>query len=285
MTEIITRNLAKDLLPKRNENSNKGDFGKVLNIVSSEKYFGAGFLAATAALRTGAGYSIFCTCDKVIEKCKLSPNLIYKSHKNFDINIVKNIIIKENISSVVFGCGIDINKKTIKFTKELLAFLKTTNIPTVIDADGLNCLAQLKDIKLNSNFILTPHPKELSRLINVSVEEIENNREHFIKSAQNKYQAIVILKGHRTLITTKTLTIYENRTGNTALAKGGSGDILSGMLGGFLAQKVSTERASILAVYLHGLAGEIYSGKYSEYSLLPEELLEYTAVAISQLCH
>ena len=272
-------------MPTRIQNSNKGTFGKVLNIVSSEKYLGAGYLAALSSLRVGAGLSLFCSCDEAINRIQFSPDLIYKSHKNFDFEIVKNIIETENISAVVLGCGISTEDNVVNFTKYLLEFLKTKNIPVVVDADGLNCVSYMDNIILNHNFILTPHPKELSRLIKFGVEEIESNREYFVSYASEKFNATVVLKGHQTLISGSNSRIYENRTGNSVLAKGGSGDVLAGMIGGFLAQKVMPTDACILSVYLHGMAGEIYSVEFNEYSMLPNELMNYIPYAINSLCH
>jgi len=284
MFEIITQELVTSILPQRNENSNKGDFGKVLNIVGSNKYIGAGMLTSLASLKVGAGYSIFCSCDEVINKISnYSPDLVYKSHQNFNIEIIKNIITNENISAIVLGCGISTDENVIHFVDEITEFLKETNIPCVIDADGINCLSVLNKIKLNKNFILTPHPKELSRLLNVDVNEIQDKREYYATLAQEKTLATVVLKGHNTLIATNNEKLFKNVTGNSALAKAGTGDVLSGMIGGFLAQKSTTEHASILGVYLHGLASEIYSNEYSEYSLLASDLLNYIPVAI-RLC-
>ena len=102
MFEVITKELVQNILPKRNPVSNKGDFGKVLNIVGSEKYLGAGVLASLSSLKVGAGYSIFCSCANVIKNClNFSPDLVYKSHNDFDADLVLNILERENISSIM----------------------------------------------------------------------------------------------------------------------------------------------------------------------------------------
>jgi len=284
MFEIITKELVQEILPKRNQNSNKGDFGKVLNIVGSGKYLGAGILASLASLRVGAGYSIFCSCEEIIKSCaNFSPDLVYKSHGDFDIEIVKNIIERENISAIVLGCGISTSEKVISFIDKITDYIKDKNIKCVIDADGLNCISALNKTNLGDNFILTPHPKELSRLMNKEVDEIQEKREYYALLAQEKFNCTVILKGYNTLIATQEKTLYKNVTGNSTLAKAGTGDVLAGMIGGFLAQKSSLRNAGILAVYMHGLAAEIYSNEYSEYSMLASELLNYIPLAI-KLC-
>jgi len=276
----ITNELATTLLPKRKENSNKSDFGKVLNITGSNKYLGAGVLSALASLKVGAGYSFLCSQNDAV-KCyeKFSPDLIYKTHDNFNADIMISIIEEINPKSIVLGCGISLNENTIVFTDKITDYIKTKNIPAVIDADALNALSVLKKENLGKNFVLTPHPKELSRLIDTDTHEIIKNKEKYIEQAANKFNSTIILKGHNTLIC-ESNNIYENHTGNNALAKAGSGDVLAGILGGFLAQNLSPKDASILSVYLHGLAAEIYSDKYCEYSLLASELLNYIPDAI-----
>lgn len=284
MFEVITKELVQNILPKRNPVSNKGDFGKVLNIVGSEKYLGAGVLASLSSLKVGVGYSIFCSCDNVIKNClNFSPDLVYKSHNDFDADLVQNILERENISSVVLGCGISTSEKVIAFVDRITDFIKGKNIKCIIDADGLNCLALLNKTNLGNNFILTPHPKELARLMNVEVDEVLEKREYYAHLAQEKFNANIVLKGHDTLIATTDKILYKNVTGNSALAKAGTGDVLAGMIGGFLAQKCSLQDAGILAVYIHGLAAEIYSNEYSEYSMLASDLLNYIPVAI-KLC-
>lgn len=276
----IDNDFVKSILPSRKQNSNKGDFGKVLCITGSKKYIGAGMLSAIAALRVGAGYSIFCT-EELLFNEEFSFDLIYKTHDGFNINIIKNILDTENISSIVFGCGIGFDDKVINFTSHFLELLSNYNIKAVIDADGLNCIAHLKKHINNYNIIITPHPKELSRLLNVSVEEIQTNREKYVDIAQKQLGCIVLLKGHNSLIKTQD-EIYVNSTGNNALAKAGTGDVLAGMIGGFLAQKNSCENATIAATYLHGLAADLYKQEYSEYSMLASDLLTTIPLAFKE---
>ena len=150
----VDENLILSIMPKRKDVSNKGDYGKVLNITGSRNYTGAGMLSALAALKVGAGYSILCSDEYSINVSRAtSCDVIYKSHNNFDFNIVKQYIEEQKVDSIVFGCGIGVDDITIDFTHRLIEYLKTTNIPTVIDADGLNCLSK-KPIELNKNFIL-----------------------------------------------------------------------------------------------------------------------------------
>lgn len=280
----ITKKIVKSSMPMRKENSNKGDFGKLFCITGSNEYIGAGLLSALSALKVGAGYSVLCSEKNAIEHYKkISPDLIYKSHENFNFDIIIKLIEQINPNAIVFGCGIGLNDKTIELTEKLINFLKPLNIPTVIDADGLNCLAQLNQTKIGPNFSLTPHPKELSRLIKKELDDILQQRAISVLLAQEKYNCSVILKGHHTLVCTPEQKIYENKTGNSALAKAGTGDVLAGMIGGFLSQNTSVENAQIISVYLHGLAADIYKKDFSEYSMLASDLLQYIPKAIKEI--
>ena len=280
----ITKDLIKEIMPIRPKESNKGDFGKVLCITGSKKYPGAGILSATAALRVGAGYSILCSEEDVINNyVNMSSDLIFQSHKNFNANFVKQIIEKNKVDSIVVGCGISTAENVVDFMDKFLDFVKEFDIPVVIDADGLNCISMLNRTDIKGKFVLTPHPKELSRLIGVCADYIQADREHFTIFAQEKYNSTILLKGCNTLIGDLYKKVYRNPTGNTALAKAGTGDVLAGMIGGFMAQKVLPVNAAILAAYIHGLAAEIYTAEYSEYSMLASDLLKYIPLAFKKI--
>ena len=281
MIEIDAK-LVKSIIPTRKINANKGDFGKVLCITGSKNYTGAAMLSAVAALKTGAGYSILCSDEYTVNLLKQSCfDLIFKSHDNFNFEIVRDYIETQNIKAIVYGCGIGVNSATIEFTNKLIEYLKYKEIYTIVDADGLNCLANEVTV-LNSNFIISPHPKELSKLLQTSVACIQEDRVAAVIEAQKKYNSTVILKGHGTLINNGE-NLYHNSTGNTALSKAGTGDVLSGMIGGFLSQNSSPVNAAISAIYLHGLAAEIYSREFSEYSMLASDLFNYVPCAIKRL--
>ena len=280
--KVLDKEFIKSKLPKRSPESNKGDFGRVFNIVGSKQYVGAGILASLASLRVGAGYSVINIPENVLSSfSNLSPDLIYTKRTNNIDDTLKNIE-KLKINSVVMGCGLGTEKETVKFVKTLLFELKNSTIPIVIDADGLNCIALSNVSTLPQNTILTPHPMELSRLLDIGIEKITENREKYINIATEKYNSTIVLKGHNTLIKDKK-EIYQNTTGNTALSKAGTGDILSGMIGGFLAQNATVIDAGILGVYLHGLAGELYSNDFSQYSMLASDLLNYIPLVIKDV--
>ena len=132
------------------------------------------------------------------------------------------------------------------------------------------------------NSIFTPHPKELSRLLNVSLEEILNNREKYARITSQKFDCITVLKGKDTIVTDGD-EIYVNTTGNSALAKAGSGDVLTGIISGLLSQHVSCLNAAIIGVYLHGLAGDLASEDLSVYSVLASDVIDYIPFAIKEI--
>ncbi len=253
-------------LPKRDENSNKGTFGKILNISGSEYMSGAAYLSSVSALKVGAGYVELASEERVLNAvATLAPEVVLAS-----IDKISEI----SATVLLIGCGLSTSKKA----KDIFNMVIPSEIPTVIDADGLNILSQT-NLKLNKNVILTPHPKEASRLLGCTLEEILNNMEKSAKKISEKFNCITVLKSHRTIITDGE-KIYYNTTGNSALAKAGSGDVLAGMISGLLAQKMNSFDAAVLGVYLHGLAGDIAKNDLTAYGVLASDTIRYIPYAI-----
>jgi hydroxyethylthiazole kinase-like uncharacterized protein yjeF len=175
-----------------------------------------------------------------------------------------------------------------EFFYALLTEIQENTHPVIFDADALNFMSRLlhhptstaqKPITLTKNSIITPHPKELSRLLNVDVKMIQAQRVHFASLAAKQLNTLVVLKGKHTVISDGE-HVFINPTGNSALAKAGTGDVLTGMIAGFCAQGVSPLNAACLGVYLHGLAGEFAANELSQYGVLASDLLEYIPKAI-----
>ena len=273
--------------PKRVQDSHKGTYGKVFNISGSKFYTGAAVLSSLSALKIGAGYvtlacpenicSIIASYSPDITFLPLENNEGCISHKNLDYVLKKS----EEYTVVSIGSGVAQNTATQKF---IIDFLKNIQKPCVIDADAINALSVTKDFILPEKSIITPHPRELSRLISVSVEEIQKNREKFAVETANKHKCIVILKGHNTVVTDGE-KIYINETGNSALAKAGSGDVLTGIITGILAQKNGEDifETASLGVYLHGFVADIAVKDTTEYGLLASELLNYIPKAVAKI--
>lgn len=297
----------KKLLPKRPKNSNKGTFGHVLNIAGSYLYTGAAYFSSISPLKVGCGRITLAGTETVLRTVSvLSPDIILMpldetEKKTISPKSIKNLKLALNDYEVVsVGCGLSTNKDTIEFFKKLIKILNKLEIPVVIDAGGLNILAlrhcEITHVDSNRersnlcwskhlpiNTILTPHPKEMSRLMGTTVEDILLQPEFWVKKCCEKYNCTTVLKLHNTIVADNKGNFYINTTGNTALSHGGSGDVLCGMISGFIAQGLNCFEASILAVYLHGLTAEVASKDLTEYSTLASDLLNYIPKAINNL--
>ncbi len=294
--EKLTKNYVASLLPKRTNESHKGTYGNILNIAGSEKYCGAAILSSLSALKVGAGYVTLACTDVVAQAVRAyTPDVVLVPLAScfgaincgfFNSTAKKLLKILSDYRALSLGCGLmgePSSKIGLKiFLKYFLNGIADSNIPVVIDADGLNLLSDFDDIKLPKNTILTPHPKELSRLIKVDVAEIQSARVKYAEFAAAKYETIIVLKGHETIITDGDKT-FVNTTGCSALSKAGMGDVLTGMISGFCAQNVSSFDAVCLGVYLHGLAGDLAKEKYTEYGCLASELQDFIPESIKSL--
>lgn len=274
----LDENYVKKLLPKRPEDSHKGTFGSVLNVAGSSFYTGAAYFSSVAPLKVGCGKSTLISEENVLKAiASLSPDAIL-----MPLNKINKETIKK-FRAISMGCGFSQELNAIKIFKKVIKLLKDVQTPLVIDADGLNILSSLQKTNLPINTILTPHPKELSRLMSVNVNEILAQPEHWAKECCKKYNCTTVLKLHKTIVADIKGNIYVNKTGNSALSHGGSGDVLCGMISGFLAQGLNCFDASCLAVYLHGKASEIASKELTEYSTLASDLLDYIPKAIKTI--
>ncbi len=249
-----------NILKKRDANSHKGDYGKVSIIGGSYTMSGAVILAAIAAIRTGSGL-VNCAIPKcIIDRVATS---VYEAtytplnHNNGTVNLDEkdiNLIIEKS-DALAFGVGIGFEGDLLKSLEKII---KKSNIPIVIDADGLNILSLNTEIlksKRECEIILTPHPLEMSRLTGLSVEHINSNREKVAKDFANNYNCTVILKGHETVVAYKD-NVYINKTGNPSMATGGSGDVLTGMICSLLGQGYAPYDSAVLGSHIHGLSGD-----------------------------
>jgi len=259
-------------MPIREQNSNKGTFGKVLNFAGSKNYIGAAYLSSLSALKIGCGYVALATEKEVINSVsKFLPEAVYLSRKEG----LKNI---NSYTACIIGCGLSQSRTAIQLFKNVVEEVK---IPLIIDADGLNILSKIK-IQLPNNLIITPHPMEAARLLDVKINDILSNLGGSAKKLSQKYNCIVVLKTHRTIIC-EGENIFINNHGNSALAKAGTGDVLAGMIAGLIAQKMTPFEAVKLGVYLHSRTGEIASEELTEYSVLASDIPKYLPYAIKEI--
>ena len=265
-------------MPKREQNSNKGTFGKVLNFCGSENYIGAAYLSAISSLKVGAGFSALATSQGVINSvASLLPEAVYLTRE-------QGIEKLEDFTVVLIGCGLGLKEDAKKLMEDLLLKI-SSNVPILIDADGLNILATgfSLDVLQDKNLILTPHPLEASRLLGVSLKYVLAYPKDAAMAITRKYNCVTVLKLHRTIICDKDLNIHVNQNGNSALAKAGSGDVLAGVIVGLLAQRLNAFDACKLGVYLHSRAGEIASEELTEYSVMASDLPKYLHKAIKEI--
>lgn len=256
---------AKGLLPKRLSTDNKSSAGRSLIIAGSAGMFGAGVLAATAAARVGSGYVTLMT-----DLTKFS------SHKNPDF-LTRDW--KQNLSEVeqsAIGIGPGLGK-SIRARRLLRQLINFSARRVVVDADALNILSEQRLrgelVKLPQAWIVTPHEGELARLLKIRIAQVRAHRRAVVEQAQKKLGCVVLLKGHKTLIASAK-HVYEIQSGNPALAKAGTGDVLTGMITGFLAQGLAPIDAACLASFVHGkLAEDWVSSKHDVLSLMASDLL------------
>ncbi len=262
-------------MPNRPQNSNKGTFGKVLNFAGSKNYIGAAYLSTVSILKVGGGFAALASERDIIQSVsKLLPEAVFLSRKEGLNNI-------QNFTVLLIGCGLGLGCDSKKLFKKVLNKINNLEIPTVIDADGLNLLSKIK-IKLPLNTIITPHPLEASRLLDMELDKVLEDTEECAKLLSKKYNCVTVLKTHRTVICDNK-NIFINNHGNSALAKAGTGDVLAGIIAGLLAQKMDCFNAAKLGVYLHSRAGEIASKELSEYSVLASDLPFYLHRAILEI--
>lgn len=264
-------------LPKRIQNSNKSTFGRVLNIAGSDYMPGAAYLSSVSALKIGCGYCFLSSTERVIDAVAAqTQNVVF-----VPVEQVKNYL--NNTTSVVsIGCGLSQDE----IAKSLFDFVIENSLqdcPLVIDADGLNLLAKDSSKYLERKFdkvILTPHPKEAARLLGCTLDEVLTNFDKSAIRISEKYNATVVLKSHNTVVVSPDGRKYVNNTGNSSMAKAGSGDVLTGMISGLLAQGMDLFEASVMAVYLHGLCGDFAKEKLTEYSVMADDLISFIPFAI-----
>ena len=264
-------------LPTRPIESNKGTFGRVLCVCGSYGMAGAAYFAAKSALRVGAGLvEILTVRENVPVLQTLLPEAIVTAYDSEmpDVDVIKFSLSKA--TAIVCGCGLGVSRAS---RTVLSCVLRNTTVPTVLDADALNLISKNPSlIKYACGKILTPHPVEMSRLINVSVEEILSDNIQICQSFAQKHSLVCVLKTHKTAVSDGSEKVYINTTGNSGMATGGSGDVLAGIIGGILAQAkngdLSLLDSAALGVYIHGLAGDAAAAKLGEYSLIASDIID-----------
>lgn len=275
--EVTQIDSALKMLKPIPSSAHKGDKGKALIVGGSFGMAGAPAFSARAALRSGAGLVYVCIPKSAYPvAASYIPEAVFipadEGDGRFAPNSVKRSAVK-NADAIVLGVGMGVNDATISVAYDVIS---SADSPIVLDADGLNAVALEPDI-LNhrkSDIIVTPHPAEMARLLNKTTEEVQANRIACAKECAKKYGVITVLKGAYTVIADPNGKLFINTTGSPALATAGSGDMLSGMIAAFLANKIQPIKAAVAAVCLHGAVGEKAANDLGVRGVLTSDLIE-----------
>ena len=277
---FIDLEVVSQLMPIRYTNSNKGTYGKILVVAGARGMTGAACLTGGAALRTGSGL--------VYMAAPLSLLPIYAGALIEALTIPledanKGYITKESVCEILsrleevdvaaVGPGLSIGDET---KDVVFSIVKSSKVPIVLDADGINLLA--KDVSVLRNLrapmVITPHPGEMARLLGISVKEVQSDRVNIARSFSKEWGVITVLKGSRTIIASPEGEIYVNATGNAGMSTGGSGDVLTGIISSLIGQGVKPLDAAVAGVYLHGLCGDNVAQRKGEHGLIAGDLVQ-----------
>jgi len=273
----------------RPDDSNKGTLGSLLCICGSYGMAGAAIMAGKAALRCGIGLlkiavpkSIYPVCatnilESVYYPLEETSNGVISS-KNTDFLLE----MCEKSSAVVIGCGLSVCDDTKNLVQSVITNCEK---PLVIDADALNCICNKPEIlkNLKAPAIITPHPGEMARLLHSTPKTVNSSRENTAIDFAKKFGVVTVLKGAGTIIASPDGEVYINHTGNSGMATGGSGDVLSGIIGSLLAQGASPINAAAAGVFLHGTIGDLAAEKLGKISMLPTDMIDMIPKAYLKL--
>lgn len=267
-------------LPKRNENSNKGDYGRGLIIAGSYEMPGAALMASSAAVESGAGLVKLAFPDKaypaITTDCPEKVLVPLTSNRFGRISAQNEKRILDELKAcdvVLLGCGLGVDYDTTAICESVL---NNAEVPIIIDADGINALKDNINIikKSIAPVIITPHPGEAARILGITADEVQSDRKASCKAIFDKTGAVVVLKGSRTIITANGIDFFVNITGNSGMATGGTGDVLAGLILSLVCQKIKPFSAAVTAAFLHGMAGDIIAKEYSKMGTTPTKIID-----------
>ncbi|MGH7961228.1 MAG: NAD(P)H-hydrate dehydratase [Candidatus Binatia bacterium] len=278
-TVLLTPETAGALVRVRQPEAHKGDFGHLLVLAGARGKSGAALLCGAAALRMGTGLVTLAgpgSLNSVFSSALLEAMTIPLPEQSDGSLSLDEAVLTEALrgkSALAFGPGVGVSTNTIALTRWLLA---RSAQPMVIDADGLNCLATEPDVlrRAQAPVVLTPHPGEMARLLKSSTAEVQARRLEGARTFATQYGCYLVLKGARTVIAAPDGRVWINPTGNSGMASGGMGDVLTGILGGLLAQGYPLDEACVLGVFLHGYAGDLAAQEKGEIGILARDVIE-----------
>ncbi len=277
--EVTELAAVKAMLKPRIPESNKGDYGRLLCLCGSDGMAGAAVMSVNAAVRCGAG---------IVEAAL--PRSIYPIVASHAVEPVFTLLdylqsgellpagkaalsaALSRASACLIGCGLGRSEAAAEMLYDILS---DSQVPLIIDADGINILSEninrLKTVKVP--VVLTPHPGEMARLLNTTAQDVQAHRLEYAVKFATEHQVVLVLKGAGTIVAEPDGAAHFNMTGNAGMAKGGSGDVLAGMIASFVAQGVDPAKAAVGAVYLHGAVGDRCAKEFSQRAMLPTDMI------------
>jgi ADP-dependent NAD(P)H-hydrate dehydratase / NAD(P)H-hydrate epimerase len=281
-----------DFLPylaPRNADAHKGQFGHLFILAGSPGKTGAAALVAQSALRVGTGLvtlgipeSLNPILEEKLTEVMTEP-LPETKEKTLSLDSQKQILnLTSHKTALAIGPGLSLNPETIRLVHQVV---RRNTLPTVIDADGLSAVAGKIDIleKKKAEIILTPHPGEMARLLGMKTDEVQKDRIETSRKFAREHEIILVLKGSRTLVADHGGDVFINPTGNPGMASGGMGDVLTGMIAGFLAQGIPPLEAAKMGVYLHGLAGDYAAFLKGERGMAAGDVIDHVPLVLRAL--
>ena len=278
MAKEITAQQVFGLLPRRRQDSHKGSYGKVMCLAGSARFRGAAALAAEGALRAGAGLVTLASVEPVIAavaaRCPECVFLPCRQSAGGGVSAQSGKAVLEKVRGMevlLFGPGLGDTDDTAALLEQLGP---SAGCALVLDADGLNAAAKMDALPRSPGLplILTPHPGEMARLCGLTTAEVNAGREGIAAGYARAEDCVVVLKGHRTIVAGPDGEVFVNPTGNPGLSRGGSGDILAGMIAGLAAQGLSPLDAAVCGVWLHGAAADQCAKRLGQYGMLPHDI-------------
>lgn len=286
--ELLTRESVRALVPERRADAHKGDFGHVLVIAGSRGKTGAAHLAAVGALRAGAGLVTVATpacCQQVVATLGveyMTEGLPDTAGGTLGPGALEALSrLSRDVMAV--GPGLGSGEDVRAFVRDLV---EQATVPLVLDADAINAFAGepgLLTARDGQEIVITPHPGEMARLLGISTADVQSHRLESASNLAATHGVYVVLKGHRTIIATPEGKVFINPTGNPGMATGGTGDVLTGIIAGWLAQVKDAEVACLIGVYLHGAAGDLAADDEGQVSLTAGDLAMHLGDAVLEL--
>lgn len=275
----ITEEIIKSKLPERPIDSNKGTFGSVLVIAGSKNFPGAAIFSVLASAKSGAGLVTLATTEPVYKAAV--PKIPFATFIKFS-EIESNL---QKYSAVLIGPGLGKSPEAVSLVNKLLVETDLARKKLVVDADALNILSENPDWygSFKGDAVMTPHPKEMSRLTGISIEEIQEKKEETALKFSKLWNKTIVLKGSGTVIADPGGKIYLSPFSNPLLATAGTGDVLAGIIAGFLAQGLSLIDAAIAGVYIHGLSGEKLRDRFGDRGATAMDLVESLPSSFKEL--